>query len=294
MDPPGIAPVLAALANLSSPSCNRAFRSAEAQAAVAETLAGFAVLGSSLLMARGDDSALAGAVNASCGWTGLEGLVAQATQLQTTVKADVLAHVSKGFHRFKLYARRMLNALEMTCASVAQPLLTAAHIIRDKQDIPATSLSFLLPRSKWRPQFRARDVDQDRLWVVAVLLHLRDAFRSGDIWLPHSRRHADMKQALVPIDAARAMGLIVPLEPEIWIADRKRRLEDGLKRLAKAARTKSLPGVGLALEARPLRGAVDAVIGAASSMSGPEAEDAVATEGRVDELLPWRYAAQAA
>ena len=62
-------------------------------------------------------------------------------QLQATVKADVLAHVSKGFHRFKRYARRMLNALDMTCASVAQPLVTA-RIIRDKQDIPATSLSF--------------------------------------------------------------------------------------------------------------------------------------------------------
>ncbi len=192
-------------------------------------------------MARGDDAALAGAVDASCGWTGLETLVAQAMQLQTTVKADVLAHVSKGFHRFKLYARRMLNALDMTCASVAQPLLTAAHIIRDKQDIPATSLSFLQPRSKWRPQFRARNTDQERLWVAAVLFHLRDAFRSGDIWLPHSRRHADMKQALVSIDAACAMGLSMPLEPASWMADRKRRLEEGLKRLTRAARSKTLP-----------------------------------------------------
>ena len=213
-----------------------------AQAAVAETLAGFEALGSSLLMAKGDDAALAGAVDISCGWTGLESLVAQATQLQATVKADVLTHVSKGFHKFKLYARRMLNALDMTYASVAQPLVTAAQIIRDKQEIPAKSLSFLLPRSKWRPQFRAPDADQERLWVVAVLFHLRDAFRSGDIWLPHSRRHADMKQALVPIEAARTMRLNMPLEPEVWIADRKRRLEDGLKRLARAVRSKTLLG----------------------------------------------------
>lgn len=216
-------------------------RVTEAQADVAKTLAGFETLGSNLLMAKGDDAALANAVDSSCGWSGLESLVAQATQLQATVKADTLAHVSKGFHRFKRYARRMLNALDMTCASVAQPLITAAQIIRDKQDIPATSLTFLQPRSKWRPQFRAPDIDQERLWVVAVLCHLRDAFRSGDIWLPHSRRHADMKQALVSIDAARAMGLSMPLEPEIWMADRKRRLEEGLKRLAKAVRSKTLP-----------------------------------------------------
>ena len=217
-------------------------RVAEAQVDVAKTLAGFENLGSGLLMAKGDDAALANAVDGSCGWNGLEVLVAQAAQLQATVKADVLAHVSKGFHRFKRYARRMLNALDMTCASVAQPLVTAAQIIRDKQDIPVTSLSFLLSRSKWRPQFRSPDIDQEHLWVVAVLCHLRDAFRSGDIWLLHSRRYADMKQALVSIEAAHAMGLAMPLKPEIWLADRKRRLEVGLKRLARAARTKSLPG----------------------------------------------------
>ena len=131
-------------------------------------------------MARGDDAALASAVDMSCGWGGLETLVAQATQLQATVKADVLAHVSKGFHKFQLYARRMLNALDMTCADVVRPLAMATQIIRDKQEIPATSLSFLLPRSRWRPQFRAPNADQERLWVVAVLFHLRDAFRSGD------------------------------------------------------------------------------------------------------------------
>jgi hypothetical protein len=184
---------------------------------------------------------LANAVDGSCGWDGLERLVTQATQLQVTVKADVLAHVSKGFHRFKRYARRMLNALDMTCASLAQPLVAAAQIIGDKQDIPVTSQPFLLPCSKWRPLFRAADTDQERLWVVAVLCQLRDAFRSGDIWLPHSRRHADMKQALVSIGAARAMGLSMPLEPEVWMADRKRRLEDGLERLAKAVRSKTLP-----------------------------------------------------
>ena len=125
---------------------------------------------------------------------------------------------------------------------VQQRLLKAAEVIREKRDIPTGSLSFLPPRSKWRGHFRDPEADRERLWVVAVLFHLRDTFRSGDIWLTHSRRYADMKQALVPIETARAMGLIMPLDPETWIEDRKRRLEDGLKRLATAARTGTLPG----------------------------------------------------
>jgi len=178
-------------------------RVAEAQAEIETTLAGFEALGSTLLMAKGDEVALAGAVDASCGWGALESLVAKSGQLRATVKADVLAHVAKGFHRLKLYARRMLSALDISCADVAQPLLKAAEVIREKRDIPTGSLAFLLPRSKWRGHFRDPETDRERLWVVAVLFHLRDTFRSGDIWLTHSRRYADMKQALVPIETAR-------------------------------------------------------------------------------------------
>ena len=71
---------------------------------------------------------------------------------------------------------------------------------------------------------------------------MRDAFRSGDIWLAHSRRYGDLKQALVPIAVARATArLAVPFEPEAWIADRKARMDEGVNRLATAAREGTIP-----------------------------------------------------
>ncbi len=33
-----------------------------------------------------------------------------------------------------------------------------------------------------------------REWEVAALFHMRDAFRSGDVWLAHSRRYGDVKR----------------------------------------------------------------------------------------------------
>jgi hypothetical protein len=76
-----------------------------------------------------------------------------------------------------------------------------------------------------------------------VLFHLRDAFRSGDVWLAHSRRYADLKQALVPMAEVRAtLRLAVPFNPADWLADRKTRMADGLKRLAAAARAGAIPG----------------------------------------------------
>lgn len=78
---------------------------------------------------------------------------------------------------------------------------------------------------------------------MAVLFHLRDAFRSGDIWVPHFRRYGDLKQALVPVEAVKdEPRLAVPLDPETWLADRKARMTYGLERLAKAARAGAIPG----------------------------------------------------
>lgn len=172
----------------------------------------------------------------------LETLVANAGQLRATVKADTLDHFGKGYHRFKLYARRMLKALNMSAATALQPLFEATSIIREGADHAENSLAFLLPRSKWRNHFSRIDTHKDRLWIVAVMVHLRDAFRSGDIWLAYSSRYGDMKQALVPIDAVKTMpALMIPMDPETWIADRKRRLEDGLNRLAAAVRDGTLP-----------------------------------------------------
>ena len=217
-------------------------RVAEAQAEIAVTLAGFETLGTTLLLAKGDEIAVASAVDASSGWDVLERLVATAGALGKTVKADALAYVEQGYHRFKLYAPRMLAALDIAGASVAEPLLAATDVIRDKRYIPSRSAPFLQPQSKWRSHLRNPETNRDRLWIVAVLFHLREAFRSGDVWLAHSRRYSDMKQALVPVEAAQTMSLSMPLEPEAWIEDRKQRLEDGLHRLAMAVNNGTLPG----------------------------------------------------
>ena len=162
--------------------------------------------------ARSDGSSLEDAVEVSCGWGRLERLAVMAGQLTDTVKADPLDHVAKGRHRFRLYAPRMLKALDISGGSVADALIEAAAVIRDGREIPVGAASFLRPRSSWSSRLQRERADREGLWTVAVLFHLRDAFRSGDIWLNHSRRYADMKQALVPIEAARAMPqFVVPL-----------------------------------------------------------------------------------
>ena len=137
----------------------------------------------------------------------------------------------------------MLRALDIHSAPVAAPLTTAAKIIAEDQADAPRQTAFLRRNSKWHRHLNAQEPDDKRLWEVAVLFQIREAFRSGDIWLAHSRRYADLKEALVPIEAAKASPrLTMPFEPEVWLVDRKERLQEGLERLAKAARTGAIPG----------------------------------------------------
>ncbi|MDF3351956.1 Tn3 family transposase [Sulfitobacter sp. KE34] len=216
-------------------------RADDAKAALKDTLHGFSKFGSALLEAHEDQVSLIDAVQNTGGWLSLRGLVVTAAQLTDTLAADPLAHVVHGYHRFRRYAPRMLRALDIHAAPVAEPLLTAASIVAGTETTGVRPMTFLRRTSKWHRHLNKDD--GHRLWEVAVLCHLRDAFRAGDTWIAHSRRYGDLKDALVPAEVARATPrLAMPYEPEIWLADRRSRLADGLQRLARAAKVGAIPG----------------------------------------------------
>ena len=213
----------------------------DARSALKDTLQSFRTLGAALLEAHEDRASLEEAVGNAGGWISLKGLVATAAQLTDTFAADPLAHVGHGYHRFRRYAPRMLRVLDICAAPVAEPLLAASAVIAGTATPDVRPLTFLRRASKWHRHLDGED--EHRIWEVAVLFHLREAFRSGDIWLAHSRRYGDLKEALVPVDVARATPrLAMPFEPETWLADRKARMADALHRLARAARAGAIPG----------------------------------------------------
>lgn len=215
-------------------------RIADNRGAVTATLAGFAALGQSLLEAHGGGASLEDAIADAAGWGHLTRLVATARTLTDTLGDDPLAHVDQGYHRFRRYAPRMLRCLDLEAAPVARPLLNAVTAIATKGTPPATD-DFLRPHSKWRRQLRAKGDDDARLREVAVMFHLRDALRSGDIWLDRSHRYGDLRNVLVSMEVAHAAKLAVPSDPYVWLADRKARLADGLARLGRAARNGTIP-----------------------------------------------------
>ena len=135
----------------------------DAKAALKDTLQSFATLGSALLEAHEDRASLEEAVGNAGGWLSLKGLIATAAQLTDTLAADPLAHVSHGYHRFRRYAPRMLRAVDIQAAPVAEPLLAASKIVAGTDVTATRSMAFLRRGSKWQRHLGGED-DGGRLW----------------------------------------------------------------------------------------------------------------------------------
>lgn len=110
---------------------------------------------------------------------------------------------------FRPNEQHLLIANEMPGASVAVALDDATVAIRDRQDIAAVAISFLWLRSNLRRRMRNGQAGKEGLWIVAALFCLYNAFQSRIVWLNYSRFCAEMKRALVPNEAARAMSRVV-------------------------------------------------------------------------------------
>ena len=162
------------------------------------------------------------------GWEGLGDLVAMAAALANKAASDPLNHVLAGYSRFRRYTPRMLRTLDIEASPVAQPLLEAVDVLRS--DATARPTGFLRPNSKWSRLLRTQP--DHRLWETAVLFHLRDAFRAGDVWLARSRRYGDIRKTLLsaPVVADADRSLPVPVNPHDWLAERRFALDEGLHR----------------------------------------------------------------
>ena len=222
-----------------------AARACEAQlgdetAAVREAPRAFADLGTALIGARDTGEALDTVIADGPGWEGLGDLVTKATALASTAVSDPLNHALGGYSRFRRYTPRMLRTLDIEASPAAEPLLEAVGVLRSNGTARPTG--FLRPNSRWSRLLRTQP--DHRLWETAVLFHLRDAFRAGDVWLARSRRYGDIRKALLsaPAVADADRSLPVPASPHDWLAERRFALDEGLRRLAAAARAEAVAG----------------------------------------------------
>lgn len=211
-------------------------------------------LGNALMKARKTGSDLAAAIAETLGWDRLESSVAIASGLVHPDRHDEFDDLVDRQKSLRAVARLVFAAFQFQSFRPGDQILASIELLRGvyeghrfPKQLP---LSFLT--RKWRRRVRVRNGEIDvRAWEVAVLVHLRERLRAGDIWVEGSRAWRSFEDYLLPrptfalMRAQQRLGVAVPDSFAAWRAERTSTLDAKLKALAQAAATNGIPDATL-------------------------------------------------
>jgi TnpA family transposase len=211
-------------------------------------------LGQALLAARASGADLSAAITSTLGWEVLETSVAVASGLVHPDRHDEFDELVDRQRSLRAVARLVFAAFSFRSFRPTDQILASIELLRAVYGggrLPKTvPLSFLT--RKWRRRVRSGSGDLDvRAWEVAVLVHLRDRLRAGDIWVEGSRAWRSFEDYLLPrptfnlMRAEGRLGLAVPDSFDAWRKERTVTLDARLKAIAQAAAADAIPDATL-------------------------------------------------
>jgi TnpA family transposase len=211
----------------------------------------YARIGQALQEARefGDDPYAA--IEAVMPWADFLQSVTEAGQLARPASFDHLHRISEQFSTLRRYTPELLAVLPLRATTAAQGVLHAVDTLRDmnaegSRKLPANApTTFIKPR--WRPLvFTEHGLDR-RFYEICALSELKNALRSGDIWVQGSRQFKDFEEYLLPADrfgalqAANTLPIAVNQTCDAYLQERLARLAGELATVNRLAQVNGLP-----------------------------------------------------
>jgi TnpA family transposase len=226
-------------------------------------------IGEALLQARQSGVDPFHAIEAIIPWEAFVQSVTEAQRLAQVEGFDYLHRISEGYAQIRRYAPAFLNAFRFKAAPAAQPILEAIDTLKTMDTdglrrVPADSPTDFV-RKRWRALvFTDSGLDR-RFYELCALAELKNALRSGDIWVQGSRQFKDFDEYLIPnerfnaLREANRLSLAVANDCEAYLKDRLCRLEQQLETVDRIAQSGELPDVIITvsgLKITPLASAV--------------------------------------
>ena len=142
-------------------------------------------------------------------WEAFLASVEEAAKLAGPEDFDHLALVGNGYSYIRRYAPEFLNAFEFRAAPASEELLKAIDVLRDLNAKNARAVPRDAPtgfvRRRWKPHvFEGEEINR-RFYELCVLSELRNALRSGDLWVVGSRQFRDFEEYLLSAETFAAM-----------------------------------------------------------------------------------------
>jgi hypothetical protein len=217
-------------------------------------------IGQALLEAKqtGDDPFAA--IESVMSWEAFAASVIEAQKLAQPESFDFLHRIAENYATLRRYAPQFLDVLKLRAAPVAKDVLDAIEVLRhmnsgNGRKVPANAPTGFI-KKRWE-KLVMTDIGIDRRYYeLCVLSELKNALRSGDIWVQGSRQFKDFEDYLLPVEAfaslrqTNELPLAVAPDCDRYLKERLELLETQLARVSRMASANDLPEVLPALKNR--------------------------------------------
>ena len=227
-----------------------------------------AALGRALLQARQAGSSFGDAIERALGWEGLAASVEAAEGATSSgTEGDGIEEMIGRHATLRRAATILFKAFRFRSHRADDPLLAAVSLLGELHRGSRRKLAGRVPtvflRRAWRSRVKAGPSGLDqRAYEVAVVVHLRDRLRAGDIWVEGSRAYRRFEDYLLPpatfaaLRAEGRLGLALPDTAAAWIEGRGAVLREKLKTVLAVAAAGKLVDASLGkagLKVAPIR-----------------------------------------
>jgi len=177
--------------------------------------------------------------------------ITEADQLSQPESFDHLHLVTESFNMLRRYTPELLNVLQLNAAPAAQKVLDAITVLRGMnargsrkmpEDAPTTFV-----KARWKPLVIVNGSIDPRFYEICALSELKNALRSGDIWVSGSRQFRNFDEYLLPsekfvqIRESNELPIAVNTNCEEYLSKRLHQLEQQLATVSELALANELP-----------------------------------------------------
>jgi TnpA family transposase len=226
-------------------------------------------VGQALLDAKQSGGDPFAAIEAVVSWDDFAASICEAQKLAQPEDFDFLYRVGESYTTLRRYAPEFLDALRLHAAPAAKPVLDAIELLRKMNNDNARKLPDDAPtgfiRKRWEKLVLSEDGIDRRFYELCALSELKNALRSGDIWVEGSRQFKNFNEYLLPAEkfvalkATHDLPLAVDSDCEQYLHDQLTLLEEQLGIVNRMAAANDLPDAILTdsgLKITPLDAAV--------------------------------------
>ncbi|MGL6175899.1 MAG: Tn3 family transposase, partial [Vibrionaceae bacterium] len=191
------------------------------------------------------------AIETIISWDAFAQNVAEAKLLAQPEEFDFLPRLGENYTTLRRYAPALLSILKLRAAPAAKEIMAAIEVLRNMNNrnakkVPSDApIDFIKPR--WQKLVLTKNGIERRYYELCVLSEMKNALRSGDIWVQGSRQFKDFEDYLVPfkkfanLKQINKLPLAVSADCDQYLNDRLARLETKLSAINSMAQADELP-----------------------------------------------------